>query len=91
MLAGHYTHQRYVAVLANCVGETVELVASLDIVRATPPALEEGHIFIELLVLAGVINGVRAVIGLRTSTTRLLQALGQRTAVPSGTGFGPPK
>src|SRR3974377_2021678 len=75
MLAGAYAHQRNVAVLANGIGETIELVARLDVVGTAPPALEERYIFVELVVLAGVINGVRAVIGLRTSAPRLLKAI----------------
>ena len=52
--ANIHKYEGHVAVLINHVGQMVELVAGLDVVGSRPAALEECHVLVELVVLAGI-------------------------------------
>ena len=64
----------HVAVLIDHVGQMVELVAKLYVVRAPPTALEERHVLVELIVLIGVKQGKTAKVGCGGSARGLRQS-----------------
>src|SRR5882724_1565146 len=74
----------HIAVLINHVGQMVELVANLEVVRAPPTALEERHVLVELVMLVGVEQGKTEKVGRRGSAARLRQSARQGIA-PIGT------
>src|SRR5882724_5630811 len=81
----------HVAVLINHVGQMVELVANLEVVRAPPTALEERQVLVELVVLVGVEQGKTAKVGSSGSAARQLQVGRQGIAArgaPGGRGGG---
>src|SRR2546425_2770065 len=67
----------HVAVLIDHVGQMVELVANLEVVRAPPTALEERHVLVELVVLVGVEQGKTEKVGSRGSAASLRQSVRQ--------------
>src|ERR1700689_1386487 len=64
---------RHVAILRDRVGQAIELVAPLDVMGTGPAALEERHILVELVVLAGIASGERGNVGSSGCTTGCLQ------------------
>src|SRR6266851_3195833 len=84
MVALVQTKQGHVAVLVNHIAQTIKLIADLDVVGSAPSTLEERHILIELIVLAGIIPSVCAIIGLGESTGRLRQTGRQGITVAVG-------
>src|SRR5205807_3961530 len=77
----------HVAVLIDHVGQVVELVANLEVVRAPPTALEERHVLVELIVLVGVEQGKTAKVRRSGGTPSQLQA-GWQGIAPRGARSG---
>src|SRR5437016_6292510 len=65
--------ERQVAVLINHVGQSVVLVANLEVVRSPPAALEECEALVELIVLRSIDLGEIGIEGSRRSTSWQLQ------------------
>src|SRR5882724_10429159 len=76
----------HVAVLIDHVGQMVELVANLEVVRAPPTALEERHVLVELVVLVSVEQRKTAKVGRSGSAACLRQSVRQGIS-PIGTSF----
>src|SRR5438552_2434579 len=72
--------ERQVAVLINHVGQSVVLVANLEVVRSPPAALEECEALVELVVLRSIDLGEIGIEGSRRSTSRQLQTRRHRHA-----------
>src|SRR5229473_60487 len=75
----------HVAVLIDHVGQMVELVAHLEVVRAPPTALEERHVLVELEVLVGVEQGKTLKVGRSGSAAKLRQS-GRQGIARAGSG-----
>ena len=72
--------------LINHVGQFVELVAGLDVVGSPPAALEERHVLVELVVLAGIDLCVGLIERSSSCTGRQRQSGRQRIARSTGLG-----
>src|SRR5712691_5415071 len=77
----------HVAVLINHVGQMVELVANLEVVRAPPTALEERHVLVELVVLVGVELGKTEKVG-RSGSAASQRQIGWQGIAPRGARSG---